>query len=286
MYFCYIKILYKILNALNDCMSCHTFIYCDDSFHRCIKSRTKKEVHAFCSMRFYTLYRFLLFSHVFSFVFICHKRNKLLLHIPFSHCCGYRCHVFIIMWIVSIMSAFSTLSLCSFNSLLPFDRILRVCLCVCVFVHIYSPPPIWSSSFIFCRLVFVVDVLKFTFCCLCQLISTMKLYVESILFIKTKLCEFFFSLASNTHTLIYNEQIDFSRVTLMHSSFCLFFFLSSLLSLPHSILSKEVNILHCFSWRWKFTLTSTDTLKYMHECAVGCLHSCVFFSLLSSEVPT
>lgn len=38
---------------------------------------------------------------------ICHKRNKLPLHVPFNHYCGSRCHMLIILWIVSIVSLFS-----------------------------------------------------------------------------------------------------------------------------------------------------------------------------------
>lgn len=64
-----------------------------------------------CSFAFHIVF----LSFFFCF-FICHKRNKLLLHVPQSYYCGYRCHVLIIMCIVSIMSAFPRFPLSPFHS--------------------------------------------------------------------------------------------------------------------------------------------------------------------------
>lgn len=119
---------------------------------------------------------FLIMSACF---FICHKRNKLLLHVPFGHYCSYRCHVLIIMWIVSFMLAFPrsflspslSLSLCHFHSIFPRHMLCFFSRPFSHFTHSF----IHTFSLFCCHLCFTIY-----FCYSCKTISTKKSHFHSI----------------------------------------------------------------------------------------------------------
>lgn len=171
-----------------------------------------------CSALFFFLHQWFCsctFIHcLVFFCFICHKRNKLLLHVPLSLHCGYRCHVLIIiMWIVY-------LSCQLFHALILFRRLS---FSISIAYRVSFSITLFRSAFLHFAVIYVLYSLLWP--------------PESTLFLAG------FCLSNFVHN---NGQLSmgksiFRRVTLMHSSFCWFFFSF------HSFHFKETHhSLHCF----------------------------------------
>lgn len=162
-----------------------TFNY---SFHQCIKNtltltpstQPRAPPPGHCSFAFHIVF----LSFFFCF-FICHKRNKLLLHVPQSYYCGYRCHVLIIMCIVSIMSAFPRFPLSPFHSHSGiFICQFYICISQSLCLSLRLSTPIIPLHFQLILLSFMLYSLLLLLSC--QMIWTMESQFASVHFWKRK----------------------------------------------------------------------------------------------------